>query len=126
MNLLRKLLWVDCTAGAVVGVLVVAFSGWLSELEGLPQAVLLFAGAVNLLYASFSFSLAVRRVRPMALIKALVIANLAWVPVCTGLVVYFWETITVFGVAQLLGEAVFVGGLALVEWRYRDLLVMAA
>lgn len=118
----HRLLWIDCTAGALVGVLIIALSGWLSELEGLPQSVLLFTGVVNLLYASYSFSLAVRAVRPMHLIKLLVVANLAWVPVCITLVVYFRETITVFGILQLLGEAVFVGGLALLEWRHRELL----
>jgi hypothetical protein len=125
-SILRNLLWVDCTAAALAGVTVIALSGWLSRLEGLPREVLLFTGVVNLLYASYSFSLAIRAERPMALIKALVFANLGWVPVCLGLAVVFREQATVFGFAHLVGEAVFVGGLAVLEWTQRDRLATAA
>lgn len=48
----------------------------------------------------------------MRRINALVRANLAWTPVCVGLVIAFWSSITPFGVAHLLGEGVYVGGLA--------------
>lgn len=122
----KKLLWVDCTAGALVGIVVIAFSGWLSQLEGLPREVLLFTGGVNLLYASYSFSLAVRAERPMPLIKLLVFANLAWVPVCLGLAATFFWSATPLGFMHLVGEAIFVGGLALLEWRQRNLLLTAA
>ena len=110
----------------MVGMTVIALSGWLGRLEGLPQGVLLFTGAVNLLYASYSFSLAVRRERPMWMIKLLVVANLAWVPVCLGLVAAFSATATPFAYLHLVGEAVYVGGLAVLEWRNRDLLLTAA
>jgi hypothetical protein len=113
-------LWIDCTAGAVVGVLVIALSDWLSRLEGLPRDVLLFTGVANLVYASYSFSLAVRSKRPMPFITALVVANLAWVPVCLGLLIAFSESVTPFGMAHLIGEAIFVGALAVAEWRDRE------
>lgn len=125
MRFLNNLLWVDCTAGAVVGVAVLALSGWLSDLEGLPRAVLVFTGVVNLLYASYSFSLAVRDRRPMWTIRLLVIANLAWVPVCLGLAVAFQEQATVWGFVHLIGEAGFVGGLAVLEWTQRERLLTA-
>lgn len=125
MYLLRKLLWVDCSAAAIVGILVVVFSGWLSQLEGLPRDVLLFTGVVNLLYACYSFSLAIRPTRTMQSIKLLVFANLAWVPVCLGLVFYFREQATAFAFLHLVGEAIFVGGLALLEWSQRDQLLTA-
>ena len=124
--LLKRLLWIDCIGAALAGVTVIALSGWLSRLEGLPQGVLLFTGAMNLLYGSFSFSLAVRARRPMRLIELLVVANLAWVPVCLGLGAAFSATATPFAYAHLVGEAVYVGGLAVLEWRNRGLLVTAA
>ena len=126
MYALRRLLWVDCIAGALVGVAVIALASWLSRLEGLPREVLLFTGVVNLLYASYSFSLAVRAERPVPLIKLLVFANLAWVPVRLGLAVFFREQATPFGFAHLIGEAAFVGGLAVLEWKQRDRLLTAA
>ena len=126
MRIFRNLLWADCTAGAVVGVTVIALAEWLSRLEGLPRGVLLFTGVVNLLYACCSFSLAVLNVRPMPLIKLLVFANLAWVPVCLGLAVFFRAQATPLGFAHLVGEGAFVGGLATLEWNHRERLLTAA
>ena len=125
MYILRRLLWVDCSAGALVGMVVIAFSPWLSSLEGLPREVLLFTGVVNVLYACYSFSLAVRAERTMTMIKLLVFANLAWVPVCLGLAVYFRDQATPFGFVHLVGEALFVGGLAVLEWNQREQLLRA-
>jgi hypothetical protein len=119
---MRRLLWVDCIGAAVAGVTVIAFSGWLSRLEGIPQAVLLFTGAVNLLYGAFSFSLAVRAERPLVLIRLLAAANLTWALVCLGLLVGFVQSATPIAFVHFVGEAVYVGGLGVLEWRNRDLL----
>jgi hypothetical protein len=125
-DLPRKLLWVDCTAAALAGAAVLAFSGWLSRLYALPRDLLLLIGAVNLLYGCYSFSLALRPRRPKPLLNVLVFANLAWAAVCLVLAAVFWQPATPFGLAQLIGEAVFVGGLAGLEWRNRDQLLTAA
>lgn len=122
----RQLLWVDCIGAALAGATVITLSGWLSRIEGLPQELLLFTGAVNLLYGSYSFMLAIRRQRPMHLIKLLVGANLAWAFVCLGIVAVFSATATLFAFLHFIGEAVYVGGLAILEWRYRDLLLTTA
>ena len=119
---MRRLLWIDCSAGAFVGILVISASSWLSALEGLPRGVLVFTGVANLLYASYSFSLARRSPRPLWSIRLLVVANLAWAPVCLGLAVYFGDQVTTFGLAHLIGEALFVAGLGVLEWRHRFLL----
>lgn len=110
----------DCTAAAVGGVVVLALSGWLSRLHVLPRELLLFTGGVNLLYASYSFTLARRARRPMFLIQLLVYANAAWVVVCLSLAAAFWGKASLFGIAHLVGEAIFVGGLAAVEWSQRS------
>jgi hypothetical protein len=123
---MKNLLWVDCIAGAVAGVAVLSFSGWLSSLYGLPREILLLNAAANLLYASYSFSLARRPRRPMALINLLVFANLAWAVVCLFLIRAFAGSATWFGIGHLAGEAVFVGGLAALEWRWRHQLLTAA
>jgi len=119
---MRRLLWVDCIGAAVAGVTVIAVSGWLSRMEGIPREVLLFTGAVNLLYGAFSFSLAVRAERPLVLIRLLVAANLTWALVCLGLLVRFAESATPIAFVHFVGEAVYVGGLGVLEWRNRDLL----
>ena len=126
MHVMKNLLWIDCIAGGLAGVLVLSLSGWLSRLHGLPRELLLLNGAVNLLYASYSFSLAVRTRRPPPLIKVLVFANLSWAVVCLWLVTVFSGSATVFGIGHLVGEAVFVGGLAGLQWRWRDQLLVRA
>lgn len=123
---MRRLLWVDCSAGAIVGVTVLLLSEWLSALYGLPRGLLLVTGAANLLYASYSFSLARQPVRPMRWIVLLVAANAAWAVVCIVLAVVYGPAATVFGVGHLVGEGLFVGGLAALEWRHREQLRTAA
>lgn len=126
MRIIPKLLWIDCTAGALVGVLVLSLSGWLSRLYSMPLGLLYFMGLVNLLYAAYSFSLAIRPTRPRVLITLLVAANGIWTLVCLGMAAHYFETATVFGIGQLVGEAIFVGGLAGLEWKWRDRLLSAA
>ncbi len=126
MLLLRRLLWVDCTAGALVGVLVLAFSGWLDGLYGLPRWFLLFMGAANLVYASYSFSLARQPLRPGELITLLAVANVAWGALCAWWAVSFADSAAWLGVGHLALESLFVGGLGVLEWRHRDVLLTAA
>lgn len=121
----NQLLWIDCIGAALVGVTVIALSGWLSQVEGLPRALLIFTGAVNLVYASYSFTLSLHRRRPMFLIKLLVFANLAWAFTCLALLAAFSASATGFAYLHLGGEALYVGGLAMFEWRYRWRLVGA-
>ena len=119
------LLWLDGTAGAAAGVVVLALSGWLSGLEGLPRGLLLATGAANLVYASFSLSLAGRARRQVALIQVLAAANGAWMVVCLALAATYWEVATVLGRVHLVGEGFFVGGLGALEWMRRETLAMA-
>jgi hypothetical protein len=123
MRAITNLLWIDCTAGTLVGLLVLLFTAQLSHLQALPQALLLFMGATNVLYAGFSFFLATRSKRPMPLIKLLVFANGFWSLVCVCLAVAFSDTATFFGLGHLMAEAIFVGSLAAQEWKYRAHLV---
>ncbi|MBL8962246.1 MAG: hypothetical protein JNJ98_20455 [Gemmatimonadetes bacterium] len=121
----RSLLRIDSTAGLVVGVLVLLLSPWLSRLFALPLGFLVFTGAANLAYGSFSGSLARRSVRPRRLITVLVVANAAWAVLCLVSALTFARSASGFGLLHLVGEALFVGGLAMLEWRHRELLLVA-
>jgi hypothetical protein len=122
MDVRRKLLWVDGLAAAAGGVAVLLSGSWLSGWYGLPRDLLLLIGGVNVGYALYSLSLAARAERPKALILLLVLANLGWAFVCLQWAVVFADTASLFGVAHLAGEGVFVGVLASLEWRWRELL----
>ena len=97
----------------------------LKVLYGLSSHVLFLIGIVNLAYASYSFSLAIRSRRPKLLIHLLVALNAAWATACLILAMVFWTTATPFGILHLVGEAVFVGGLAILEWSHRRQLLTA-
>ncbi len=101
-------------------------SGWLSGWFALPAELLRLIGLVNLAYGAFSFSLAVRSRRPPFLIALLAAANAAWAFVCFAMAAKFATTASPFGLAQLIGEGIIVGGLAWMEWSRRARLVKRA
>ena len=125
MNARRNLLWIDCAAGAIVGVAVLLLDGWISRWTQLPQGLVFFMGVANLAYASYSFSLAVRRERTLPLINLLVAANLGWAVLLIVWALVFSDKASWLGFAYLLSESLFVGGLAVREWRSRHLLQTA-
>jgi hypothetical protein len=103
-----------------------ALAGWLSQLYALPLSFLLAVAGANLAYGTFSGFLSRMPRRPRALIAALVIANGAWAVLCFVAAWHYRDTASVFGLAQLIGEGLLVGGLAALEWRSRAQLVVAA
>jgi hypothetical protein len=84
MILLKRLLWVDCTAAAVAGAVVLLLNRQLNTLYALPSHVLFLIGIVNLAYASYSLSLAIRSRRPMLLIHLLVVLERFEKVICCG------------------------------------------
>lgn len=119
----NSLLWIDCTGGLVVGVLVLALSSWLSTLFAMPVRFVVVLGAANLGYGLYSLQLARRTVRPRALLRLLVGANLAWAVFCVLASVRLASQASYLGLAHLLLEGAYVGGLGLLEWRYLDALL---
>jgi hypothetical protein len=115
----KRLLWLDCSGGLMVGVLVLSASGWLAELYALPRAVVVSAGIANLAYGTYSLSLALRASRPRSLLLVLIAANALWSLLCVATAVVFVGRASAFGLAAIVAEAVVVGGLAALEWRYR-------
>lgn len=120
---MKHLLWIDCIAGALAGISMLLLADWFAVLYGMPRELLVFIGVANVLYASYSFSLAIRRIRTPRVLNALIVANSLWALVCIGLAVQWAGTATLFGMAHLLAEALFVGRLASLEWKWRGLLL---
>ncbi len=122
MDFRSRILWIDGIGGAVVGLVVLALHGWLASLYQLPIEFILFMGLINLLYGCYSLPLAFRKKRPLHLIIILIIGNLAWAALCFWWAYSFRETASIFGMIHLIGEGIYVGGLGLVEWRWRKYL----
>ncbi len=127
MDLRGKLLWIDGLAAGAAGILVMLLTatGWLSVWYQLSQGFLYGLAAVNLIYACYSLPLAMRAERPRSFIVLLVAGNASWAVVCMILAFFFRETSSLFGLIHLVAEGLFVGGLAYLEWRWRDLLRFA-
>jgi hypothetical protein len=94
-----------------------ALAGLLAPLFGLPRAVVVFIGLVNLAYGAFSFSLARQPSPARGRVRALVAANLLWVGVCVLTALNFAGPGSWPGASYMLAEGVFVGVLATVEAR---------
>ncbi len=120
------LLWVDSVGGLLVGTVVVAAPGALSRLYRMPRAAVVGLGVANLAYGAFSGSLALRQRRSPGQIAALVAANAAWAAACGLAAARLAGTASVFGIAHLVAEGAYVGGLAALEWRHRDRLLGTA
>jgi len=118
--MLRHLLWIDSGAGLLAGMGMLAFSGWLSELYALPRALLVAMGVANLMYGTYSGMLARRSRRPMGLIVLLATANGTWAILCGLAAAYFARRGSGFALAHFVAEGVFVGILAVLEWRGRE------
>ena len=121
----KKLLWIDCLGALAAGAAMLVFSSWLSGLYGFSRQFVVGLAAVNLAYGSFSLSLAARRRRPPALIALLALANLAWGLVCFAAAIHLSDAATPFGLAHLVLEGLYVGGLGALEWKWRRQLVSA-
>jgi hypothetical protein len=122
MPFTRSLLWIDSRAGLAVGATMLMLSSWLSRLYGLSHPLVVGMGIANVVYGTYSFLLERRAVRPRAALMLLIAANAAWAVACFAMAFHFATSATVLGIAVLVFEGVFVGGLALLEWRYRGAL----
>lgn len=112
------LIRIDCIAGLVAGTLMLSLRTWLAALFALPAELLLIIGLANLAYGAVALSLAWRsRGGRVPWLRAMAAANLAWATLCVVLAVQFAGVASPFGMGQLVGEALLVAGLGVLEWR---------
>lgn len=125
----KNILWVDGLGGLFVGILMLGVmllaGAWLSDIYRLPLDLLWIMTAANLAYGAYSTTLASRSRRPMLLILLLVVANAAWTVVCFRWASLHWQAASWFALVHLVGEGLWVGGLAVLELRWRKDLVGA-
>lgn len=118
-NVAKQLLWIDCLGGLLVGALVLSFHQWLSKVENLPVAVVLFMGIANLAYGAFSLYVTTRTPRPIGLVGLLATANRLWLLVCLAIAAVWFEQISAIGIGLVLAEGLYVATLGQAEWRLR-------
>jgi len=120
----KRLLWIDGLAAFSAGVLVLFLHRILSPFYGISIRVLLVIACVNLLYSSLGLSLAMRKKKPNTWVTVLIAANFTWAICCAALAYYVAPTASVFGIAHILFEGVFVAGLATLELRHRNSIIL--
>jgi hypothetical protein len=113
---LRTILWVDCTAALLAGLIVLSLSAPIADLYAMPRALVVGMGLANACYGTFSLSLAARAHPPSSLVVLLALANATWAVLCAVAASALWGTASYFGLAHLVGEGLFVGALARLEW----------
>lgn len=124
--LLKNILWIDCLGALLAGVLMLGLASWLSGLYLLSHAFVVGLAVVNLVYGSFSLSLARKTQRPLALISTLAAGNVAWGGICFAAAAFLAGQASAFGLAHLILEGLYVGGLGLLEWSRRHQLLVAS
>jgi hypothetical protein len=117
--MIRKLLWIDWLGALIAGLLVVSLHQFLADLHNLPAGIILFIGCVNIAYGCFSLSITLRRNRSVAIVGALAIANIIWLPVCLVIAGAYLSQITILGGLHVIGEGIYVAGLGVFEWLNR-------
>lgn len=114
-----NILHLDGIAGLSVGILLLLFGNWVSEMYAMPRSIIFFLACANILYGLYALSLALRSEKSVRNIAVLSIANGLWMIVCIILIAKHIQTASFIGIGFLMGEACFVAFLAVVEWKNR-------
>ena len=115
-DILRTTVLADGVTCAAMGVALIAGSGFVAGLTGLPAGLLFWAGAALLPVALFMFATA-RAAQPSRAAAWIVIAgNEAWVLASVALLLTGWVEPTALGYAFVLAQAAAVAVLASIEF----------
>lgn len=90
----------------------------LESIIGMPSNVLFVLAAVACIFAFYSLLCSCRigeNWRPF--LKAIAVLNLLFCIASFGLMIYFYQHLTVWGVLYFAGEIIAVTGLAMFEWK---------
>lgn len=115
----RIILRIDGSAGLSAGMVVWLLSDVLVGLYQIPTWLLAITISANLVYGIGASLLASWHQRPIGAVSALSVANLLWAVMCVITAVAIAPTASLFGVGHFVGEALFVGILGALEWRWR-------
>lgn len=114
------LLRFDAMAGGIAGAIGLVLHRWLATLYGFSETLVLVFAAANLLYASYSGTLALRaqsrRFPPPLALDILVAANFLWAMFCASVLATTWDTASVFGKLHAALECLFLLVLSAIEW----------
>ncbi len=113
-----KLFLIDGLGALLSGTLYIGLLANFQSFFGMPLREIYILTVLAAIYAVYSFSCYFLKVdRWPIFLKAIAIANLLHCCLTIGLIIYFKEVITIWGVLYFIGELIIVVPLALFEWR---------
>ena len=113
---LRRALLVDAAASGLTGALMLAGAGMLTDLLGLPTALLRGAGLVLVPYVAFVAIVAARAHISTASVWAVIACNAVWTVASVALVIDGFVTPTALGTVFVIGQAVAVAALGVLQY----------
>lgn len=116
-NFLRRVLWLDAILGAATLPSHLLNTGFMSNLLGLSQPMLVWSGWLLFAYAAFIMLIVSRKAISRSLVKVLIAGNLLWIVGCIELLLVGQGTLTTLGIAYIGVQIVTVGLLTMMEWR---------
>jgi hypothetical protein len=114
----QKLFLVDCLGALLSATLLGLVLAKFEMTFGMPQNVIYILAALSCIFALYSFICFVNKSanwRP--LMKIIATANLLYCCLTVGLMVYFYQKLTVLGLIYFVLELIIVIGLACIEWK---------
>jgi hypothetical protein len=113
---LRTVLKLDAASCLLMSAALLAGSGWLSPLFGMPGVLLTESGIVLALVGSFILWLGTREQASLALVRLVVFGNVGWTLASLASLALL-PALTVTGLAATLVQALAVLVFAALEWR---------
>ena len=113
---LPRVMWADAASCAASGALQLVAGQPLSDVTGLPLALLQSTGWFLLGYALLAAWMAARSPVPRRLIGLVVVGNLGWAVGCVALLAFGGLGLSAWGTAWVLAQAVVVVVFAELQW----------
>ena len=108
-DLLRRMLVIDAVTSGGFAIALIAAAEPLSDLLGLPVALLRWVGVAIMPFVLMVGWAGLRGAAPAGIVRVIVIANAAWVVASVGLLLSGWVTPTALGTAFVVAQAILVG-----------------
>jgi len=114
----RKLLVYDGLAALLATMLILSLLAYLPGWLQLPVKLFYLLPCISAVYAVYAFSVSRKRNIQRWQLRLLAIGNALYGLFCVGLMIYFYPTTNLLGLAYLSIDTAIVTALALVEWQH--------
>ena len=113
----KKLFLVDSIGALLSAILIGLVLARFEPIFGMPHTVLYVLAVIPCIFSIYSFLCFLSKKRNLqSLMKIIAIANLLYCCLTVGLMIYFYQQLTIFGLIYFVLEIIIVVLLAIIEW----------